>query len=834
MICYLHSDMDKVPTRVLVFLWVAASLQVATALGQSTTFNRIITDQPSYRANFLEGLGLPDGGSLMVGTGLINTTDALKPSSAIGLYRFDVRGNLVWSQAYPESDLLDQLYYEESAAKLTLVDGYAYLLAVENPLPGSSAYPMTLRKIDPLTGNDLSLVSLEADGPRDSLGPPVAFAVVDDAAVLIRDDYLRYPWPTESTVQVFGLSDGQLRANFTKERYFEENATAWPAAGLVFIAGAEPFGIYPDGDTLTFPLSIAQSPESGVQPFVALGNLAVYAATQGSDANNILVTASTDGSSVSTDQVALPPSLAQGSGYDLSVWGVDSFAMTIGGQNFPLGVFLFDGSGSGGSELPGLGYLLSPHQIDGPKYAVLSEHTDAPKQRRVLAKSFWSADPIGLVDYVKGDTVALPIPLSSPRPEFFDDILAATQAGSDEILGYRSLADQRLAWVKFDRRGALLSLPPNASTPRLVTSPKITQLPGGGGYLLHEAYSWYLAMAYLYDDDLILRDSVEMSTWGEDFFITESHPDGGVIYAVKHSGGIEVRHLTSTCTVVNLASFDPADFVSGGYNVNALAIGPQKEIALGVVSNLTREPDGTVIVRDSNGALLLGPTTVQRADRPALTWSRSGNLLLYQRAGGDYQEFKPAPDGTLRLAATGQFSSDSIGISSALYLNEDELLISYTEPEASGSLHAALARYRIPEREFRAIHVDSEASRAGHTLEFNEDREVMQLIFLDAGFRALTVSQGPISSNVEPHFKGDASLVVRSPFSDKLYFSIETRNLLPLVAEAQLYDALGRLVHQAVAKPSADGNYHLEIPSELAAGTYVLRFNGKAALCVKH
>lgn len=809
-------------------------LDAAAVFGQDPAFERVITDQPNYSANFLSGLGLADGGSMMVGTGLVNTSDSLALIQAVGVYRFDRLGDLIWSQAYPEPNLLNERYREPHAAKLVLVDDRAYVLVVRNQVSGSTAYPMTLRQIDLLTGTELSIVTLEADGLRDSLGPPVAFAIIDDAAVLIRDDYARDPSPTANTVQVFGLDDGQLRASLPKEGYYDENATAWPAAGLVFVAGAEPFGIYADGDTLTFPSSIIRSPESGVQPFVALGDRAVYAATQGAAGNDLFVTASIDGSDIVTTQAALPFPNAQVNAYDLSAWGLDSFAMTVRGRGFSGGVFLFDADGSGGRKLLGDTWLLTPNSFDGPKYAVLSEHTSAPPQRRVLARNIWSGDPVGLVNYVNRDTVALPIPLSSPRPEFFDEILTATQAGPDEILGYQSLPDIGRAWIKFDRSGDSLALPPGASIPRYLFNPKLTRLTDGRGYLLHEIGSdFYQAMAYLYDDELVLQDSVEMSILGEAFSGTRNHPDGGVIYAIRHRDSIVIRHLTADCAIRELGTFDPPAFVTGNISVHGMEVGPEGEIALSLSSTLVRDPDAELTVHGSNGEILLGPMLLSEArNNHRLAWSPSGSLLIYERVGGSYREFRPEPDGSLQLALTGQLSTDSVGVVNLLYVSEDELLVSYTDLAPGGAPYATLARYRIPEREFRVIHVESEESYA-YRLELSEEGKVMQPVYLSAGFRAVVLSQGSISSNNEPRLIDDAGLVARSPFTDAIHFSFEGRRPRPEVVVAKLFDVGGRLVHQAVAEPFADGLYRLQTPNELPSGTYILQLDDRATLCVK-
>lgn len=823
----------NLPTVRYLYLFVFfIFLGATTVFRQALDFKRVITNQPNYGAEFLSGVGLADGGSLMVGTGLVNTADPLAPSRAIGLYRFNREGDLKWRQAFPEPKLLNKNYYEPYAVHLALVDDHAYVLAVRNQLSGSTAYPMTLRKIDLLTGAELSMITLEADAPRDSLGPPVAFAMIEDAAVMIRDDYERYPRPTASTLQVFGLNDGELRASLLKERYYEENATAWPAAGLVFIAGSEPFGIDATGDTLTFPLNIAPSPESGVQPFVALGDRAVYAATSGSQGNDILVTASTDGTSMLTNQVDLPTPLAQGTAYDLSAWGQDSFAITIRGQNSPLGVFLFDANGSGGQELEGYGGLLWPHYIDGPKYAVLAEHTSAPKQRRVMARSFWSSDPLGLVTYTSLDTVALPSQLSATRPEFFDEIITTVQAGPEEILGLHQLPGQGANWIKFDRSGNPLSLPQGASLPGFVPFPKLTSLDDASGFLLHQYWSnWTPNKAYLYDRGLVLQDSVEMAEYSEDLSGSAPHPDGGVVYTIRHRDSIEVLHLTKECTIQHLATFEPSDFFSEGYYMS-VEIGPQLEMALRVTPNLTRETDIKIVAFGADGELLLPTTVVHKSASPGLAWGPRGSLLIYERRGGNYQEFRPDPNGSLQLATTGRFSTDSLVISNLLYLSDDELLISYTDVETRGAPYAALARYKMSDQNFRSIRVESEESYASN-VELSEDKKIQQAIRLSSGFQAVVLSQASISATSEPLLVDEQRIVARSPFTDAIYFSFKDSRPRSNTLQANLLNTQGQLVHQGVATLQANGLYQLPTPGNLAAGTYVLQVDGRASVCVK-
>ena len=64
------------------------------ALAQST-FATIITDQPDFESQYTEAAGLPDGGRVAAGYGLLITSDPLAPTQAVLVERRAMDGTLL-------------------------------------------------------------------------------------------------------------------------------------------------------------------------------------------------------------------------------------------------------------------------------------------------------------------------------------------------------------------------------------------------------------------------------------------------------------------------------------------------------------------------------------------------------------------------------------------------------------------------------------------------------------------------------------------------------------------------------------------------------------------
>ena len=543
-------------------------------------FHTIITDQPSFGSQISEAAGLSDGGFVAVGSSLMQADEPLSPIRAVMAARYDVEGTIIWARAYPEPR-----FSEDNSARtvqLALVGDTVYLLVAEEPTPGSRIN-LLLRRIDPDTGEELYRLPLGPGDPLSVFGLPKDFAVVDDAAVVVRESRGGFRPDADHAVQVFGLDDGLLRAEIVKPAGYDDEATAWPAAGLVVVDNApRQLAVAATGDTTSLALGDVPHPESDVLMFLANGKRAVYVAGGQRD-TAAFVLATAYGGNVTTTIRSLPPELDARLVLDLTAWGPDSFAVTVYGTRarYIADVHVFSMDGNYGRLLPGVADVVH-HYIDGPKHGFLREQPAAPKQRRLLYRSFFSSDPLGVVDYVSGDTLALPPRIASPDPALLDNLTAVTFTTAGELLGIKVTGEATGDWFKFDDRGVEIPLSPRKSlAPLQFFSPRLTTFGNGRGYAVHNYGEWdFLTRGAVVDERLDQRDLLQLAPGRASIVGAAPHPDGGIVYALKQTDTLLLKHVSSGGVVRDYATFPPNTFGGGNPFVGGFAVGPRGEVAL--------------------------------------------------------------------------------------------------------------------------------------------------------------------------------------------------------------------------------------------------------------
>ncbi len=819
--------------RDLVLLSLGACLLASAATSSAQpAFETIITDQPSFESSIEEAAGLSDGGFVVAGRTLIQTDDPLAPSRAVMVARHDIEGDVVWAKAYPEPELLRDYYGK--TVQLALVGDTIYVLAVSHAAPDGSIQ-VSVRRVDVQTGAEVYRRRLKPGRAAVTHRSVRAFAVIDDAAVVVREPRDELHPYTDFVVEVFGLVDGSLRAEVLKPASYDDEATAWPAAGVVVIDPARQLTIDAAGDTTSLPYKGARAPNQDVLMFLASGSRAVYPLLDTSNRPS-LAFATVDGGVVTTSVKPLPQEFVNRTIHDLTAWGPDSIAMTVGSQvrSIPPNVYIFGMDGSFGRVLPGKTYFFYHHNIDGPKHAVLREQVAAPRQRRVLARWFWEPDPLGVLDYTSGDTLALPIALSRVDPDFFDNLTATTLLESGDLLSVKVTGEALGDWFKFDNRGSEIPLAPRPSlAPEQFFSPQIIAFGDGKGYAVHNLGSYdFRSRVGLVDEDLVGEEVLYLSEGFASIAAAAPHPDGGIVYVLKQRDTFLLTHVSSAGVVRGYATFPPSAYGGGNPFLSDFAVGPSGEVALvGKTSTFPDKGRGFLIERGPDGTQRVREAALDPEFGYQVAWGPNGSLLV-TNLRSDYWHYRLQPDGTFDAGRTGRFVNDEVLLVGMKLLDENHVVLSYNLAPINRPSRAVLGRYALATQELTELHESAPVSYA-RRLELTADGRVLQEISPREGYAAIVVSQGSVSPTREIGGLSNPPLAIRSPFTSTLEFSLDDNSDLESRTPAVLYDVAGREVLMGLPDAQGDGHYRLTVPRDLAPGIYTLRFGQRAGMCVK-
>ncbi len=820
----------------------ACLLASASTSSAQVTFETIITDQPSFSGDIVEAKGLPDGGLVAVGSGLTRIAGQALPVSAVTLTRYDRRGAVVWVRTYPTPKLLPYYHYDlvRSATvyvdrvHLDVVGDTAYVLATEVPR-ADRTLPVSIRSVSLATGEQGRYTTVAGSGSVDEIGYPHHFAVIEDAAVIVR--VAPEPWTDLSTnmLQVVGL-DGTLRREIVRPRNYIYAATAWAAAGRVIFGDVRLLTIDARGDTATLEREQIYGVESGSTMVLVNDKTAVYTSPYLSGVASALTFATTDGERVTTVRQAIPQELAEGYIYDLTAWGQDSIAVTIGPPaSYGLQVHLFAMTGAYGRVLPGESSYLWHHSTDGPKQGVVTESPVAPPQRRVLARSFWVAGPMVVVDYARGDTVASPVAVGAIDSTLFDDLYEVTLGPAGESVGLQYVSEDSSRWFRFGDDGRALPLPGGADSFALSRGGYnvIVPLDRGQGYVALKPTLYYNNEIQVFDADLKRIGRKQIPGFGSpDYFGHDRHPAGGTVLALSDSSVVTLTHIRTDGSFGPFARVRLDDRIYGSVYSYGMSVGPAGEFAM--TGTLAGKPGRTgdfFVERDRNGKPRLNLPITSVPQRAQPLYSPAGDLLLYNSAG-TFQYYAQTGDGGLVLAKAGTLTTDDIQISGAHFVDADRVLLSLTTTDVAGVSRASMATYELSSGNLTERYVLAEGSTATG-LQVGAGGRVLQSIRLNGGYRSVVISQGLLSSVRTAAQVTAGHLRVRSPFGNALDFTLDTPAGVIANQPAHLLDAAGRTVYGGIPEARGEGQYRLTLPADIAPGIYTLTFAQRAGLAVR-